>query len=168
MPRLFFPFVLACLWCSCSSPEAGSQKTGGSGTGATTSTATGETGGGSATGGSDVTGGSGGSSAGEGGSGGAGISPDGGPPIVDDPSPRNKFNFNIGWKFIKQDVVGAEAPAFNDATWVDVSTPHTFNDIDTYSHTGPSKNLVPQALHRAGRLRRPKGIHRIRGGAAKG
>src|SRR5688572_26591541 len=45
---------------------------------------------------------------------------------------RLKYNFNYDWKFIKQDVVGAEAVAFNDSAWLDVSLPHTYNDIDHY------------------------------------
>jgi beta-galactosidase len=73
-------------------------------------------------------------SVGSGGAGGVPPFPDGGP--VDDPSPRTKFNFNVGWKFIKQDVMGAQAPAFDDSAWANVSTPHTFNDVDTYSHLG--------------------------------
>jgi beta-galactosidase len=47
-------------------------------------------------------------------------------------SPRVTLNFNPGWKFIKQDVPGAEAPAFDDSKWDTVSTPHTYNDVDTY------------------------------------
>jgi beta-galactosidase len=47
-------------------------------------------------------------------------------------SPRVTFNFNPGWKFIKQDVPGAEAVAFDDSKWDAVSTPHTYNDIDSY------------------------------------
>jgi beta-galactosidase len=42
------------------------------------------------------------------------------------------YNFNPGWKFIKQEVAGAEAESFNDAAWADVSTPHTFNDVDSF------------------------------------
>ncbi len=44
-----------------------------------------------------------------------------------------KLNFNIGWKFIKADAPGADANAFNDAAWQDISTPHTYNDIDTFN-----------------------------------
>jgi len=47
-------------------------------------------------------------------------------------SPRHTFNFNPGWKFIKQDVPGAEAVNFDDSKWQDISTPHTYNDTDTY------------------------------------
>ncbi|MDP9148999.1 MAG: DUF4982 domain-containing protein, partial [Myxococcota bacterium] len=38
-----------------------------------------------------------------------------------------------GWQFIKQDVTGADAVAFNDSSWSTVSTPHTYNDVDSYS-----------------------------------
>jgi beta-galactosidase len=47
-------------------------------------------------------------------------------------SERTTYNFNPGWKFIKQEVAGAEAPAFNDANWATVSTPHTWNDVDSF------------------------------------
>ena len=56
------------------------------------------------------------------------------------PSPRTKFNVNLDWKFIREDVSGAEATAFNDAKWSTVSLPHSFNDIDSFrtiiSHGG--------------------------------
>jgi beta-galactosidase len=48
-------------------------------------------------------------------------------------SPRVTLNFNPDWKFIKQDVPGAEAPGFDDSQWETVSTPHTYNDVDTYN-----------------------------------
>jgi beta-galactosidase len=55
-------------------------------------------------------------------------------------SPRAKINFDLGWKFIRDDVQGAEAPAFDDSAWVTVSTPHSFNDVDSFrtiiSHGG--------------------------------
>ena len=40
---------------------------------------------------------------------------------------RVKLNFNYDWKFIKQDVAGASAVSFNDASWQAVSLPHTWN-----------------------------------------
>jgi beta-galactosidase len=64
----------------------------------------------------------------------------GGPPDVVIPVPasnRVDYNLNVGWKFIKQDVPGAQAIAFDDSSWADVSTPHTYNDVDTYTHLGP-------------------------------
>jgi beta-galactosidase len=58
------------------------------------------------------------------------------PPV----SPRAKLNFDLNWKFTRQDVAGAEAPGFDDSAWSTISTPHTFNDIDSFrqiiSHSG--------------------------------
>jgi beta-galactosidase len=55
-------------------------------------------------------------------------------------SPRTTLNFNLDWKFIREDVPGAEAPAFDDAAWSSVATPHSFNDVDSFrkliSHGG--------------------------------
>jgi len=55
-------------------------------------------------------------------------------------SPRTTLNFNLNWQFIRQDVPGAEAPAFDDSKWSTVSTPHSFNDVDSFrkiiSHSG--------------------------------
>jgi len=58
------------------------------------------------------------------------------PPV----SPRRRLNFNLNWRFIREDVPGAEAPGFDDTGWTTVSTPHSFNDIDSFrkiiSHSG--------------------------------
>lgn len=43
-----------------------------------------------------------------------------------------ELNFNPDWKFIKADPANAQAPEFNDKNWAVVSTPHTFNDTDTF------------------------------------
>jgi beta-galactosidase len=51
------------------------------------------------------------------------------PPV----SPRTTYDMNIGWRFIKEDVPGAQAPAFEDGSWQIVSTPHTYNDVDTFN-----------------------------------
>jgi beta-galactosidase len=60
-------------------------------------------------------------------------------------SPRTTYNFNPGWKFIRQDVSGAENPAFDDTTWTNVSLPHTWNDVDSYraliSHGGGDQTI---------------------------
>jgi beta-galactosidase len=48
-------------------------------------------------------------------------------------SPRADYNFNPGWKFIREDVAGAEQIAFDDSKWSDVSAPHTYNDVDSYT-----------------------------------
>jgi beta-galactosidase len=49
-------------------------------------------------------------------------------------SPRIEYDFNPGWRFILADVPGAESPGFDDSAWAAVSTPHTWNDIDSYRH----------------------------------
>ena len=56
---------------------------------------------------------------------------------------RREFNFDLGWKFFKEDkskADGAEAAAFDDSAWQIVSTPHTYNDVDSFrtliSHGG--------------------------------
>ena len=51
------------------------------------------------------------------------------PPI----SPRATYNFNPGWKFIRENVPGADQVAFDDSSWVTVSAPHTYNDVDSYT-----------------------------------
>ncbi len=47
-------------------------------------------------------------------------------------SPRATHSFNPGWRFIRQDVANAERVDFDDTAWADISTPHTFNDVDTF------------------------------------
>jgi beta-galactosidase len=47
---------------------------------------------------------------------------------------RLTLNFNPDWKFVKADPAGAAALDFNDAAWSTVSTPHTFNDTDTFDN----------------------------------
>ena len=47
-------------------------------------------------------------------------------------SPRVTYSFNPGWKFIKEDVTGSENPEFDDSQWTSVSTPHTYNDVDSF------------------------------------
>jgi len=60
-------------------------------------------------------------------------------------SPRASYSFNLDWKFMRSakpddDLRGFEAPEFDDSTWQSVSTPHTFNDVDSFrtiiSHSG--------------------------------
>ena len=47
-------------------------------------------------------------------------------------SPRKIINFNGDWKFIRQDVSGAEKPEFEDGAWQNVGLPHCYNDQDTF------------------------------------
>jgi beta-galactosidase len=55
-------------------------------------------------------------------------------------SPNAIYGFNPDWKFHKGDVTNAWQVDFDDSDWTDVSTPHTWNDTDTYneliSHSG--------------------------------
>ena len=53
-------------------------------------------------------------------------------PYTPPASPRAVYNFNPGWKFIRQDVDGADKPDFDDSSWSNVSLPHTWNDVDTF------------------------------------
>jgi beta-galactosidase len=66
--------------------------------------------------------------------------PSTGTPYAPPKSPRATLNFNHDWRFIREDVPGAEAPAFDDAKWITVATPHSFNDVDSFrkliSHGG--------------------------------
>jgi beta-galactosidase len=61
-------------------------------------------------------------------------------PYTPPASPRATFNFNPGWKFIREDVTNAEKMDFDDSKWAVVSAPHTYNDQDSYtgiiSHSG--------------------------------
>lgn len=40
---------------------------------------------------------------------------------------REQINFNRDWKFIRQDVEGAEASDFDDSSWVPIGLPHNFS-----------------------------------------
>jgi beta-galactosidase len=55
-------------------------------------------------------------------------------------SPRANVSSDLNWKFIRDDIPGTEAPTFDDSAWVTVSTPHSFNDVDSFrsiiSHGG--------------------------------
>ncbi|HTM26945.1 MAG TPA: DUF4982 domain-containing protein [Vicinamibacterales bacterium] len=47
---------------------------------------------------------------------------------------RLTLNFNPDWRFIKDDPAGAQEMTFDDSRWTIVSTPHTFNDVDTFDN----------------------------------
>jgi beta-galactosidase len=55
-------------------------------------------------------------------------------------SPRSRQSFDAAWRFIREDVPGAEAPGFNDSAWSAITLPHSFNDVDSFrtiiSHGG--------------------------------
>jgi beta-galactosidase len=54
---------------------------------------------------------------------------------------RLTLNFNNDWKFIKADLPGAAQPGFKDDNWATISTPHTFNDVDTFDDISPGRML---------------------------
>jgi beta-galactosidase len=44
--------------------------------------------------------------------------------------PRVDVSLNSGWRFIRQDVSGAQNASFNDSAWSVVNLPHTWNGFD--------------------------------------
>ena len=99
-------------------------------------------------------------------------------PYAPPASPRQIINFNPAWKFIRQDVAGAENPSFDDSKWTTVSTPHSFNDVDSFrtiiSHSGGDrgtfKGVVWYRKHfkLPAEIRRPQALPRVRGHAPSG
>jgi beta-galactosidase len=55
------------------------------------------------------------------------------------------FSMDPGWMFIKQNATGAQATSFSETGWTSVSTPHTYNDVDSFrgyiSHSGGDHGL---------------------------
>ncbi|TYA74638.1 glycoside hydrolase family 2 TIM barrel-domain containing protein [Seonamhaeicola marinus] len=51
---------------------------------------------------------------------------------------NTKESFDFGWKFIAEDVSGAEALNFNDASWTDVNVPHDWSIEGNFSKDNPS------------------------------
>jgi beta-galactosidase len=51
---------------------------------------------------------------------------------TDSKTTRAKYNFNLDWKFIKENPENAQESSFDDTNWSSISCPHTFNDIDTF------------------------------------
>ncbi len=45
-------------------------------------------------------------------------------------APRIAINLNPDWKFIRDDVPGAEQSMFDDSSWQSVTLPHTWNNLD--------------------------------------
>ena len=43
---------------------------------------------------------------------------------------RQDVNLDSGWKFIRQDVAGAQNPSFDDTSWTNLNLPHTWNNFD--------------------------------------
>ncbi len=43
---------------------------------------------------------------------------------------REDLVLNSDWRFIRQDVAGAQASSFDDSTWTNLNLPHTWNNLD--------------------------------------
>ncbi|WP_211116767.1 RICIN domain-containing protein [Glycomyces buryatensis] len=48
------------------------------------------------------------------------------------PSGRTVYSLNPDWRFIQDNVSGAQSFGFDDSGWDDVSVPHTYNDVDSF------------------------------------
>ena len=57
-----------------------------------------------------------------------------------------KLNLNADWRFVRDDVNGAEAVDFDASEWTSVSCPHTWNDIDTFNDFGDGGHQGETAL----------------------
>ncbi len=64
--------------------------------------------------------------------------------------PQNVFPVTDGWRFIRADVNSAEAVAFDDSKWSQVTLPHTWNDKDTVKggnyYRGPTWYRIKLAI----------------------
>lgn len=75
-------------------------------------------------------------------------------PLVAAVAARDTYNFNADWRFLRDDVPAAAQPDFNDAAWTRVSTPHTWNDVDTFDnfsvggHTGETEMWLGAVWYR--------------------
>lgn len=67
---------------------------------------------------------------------------------------RDKININTGWKFIRENTAGAEAPAFDDRKWQTVDLPH-----DAAVHE-PFQKKGDGASSRVGYLAQKRGWYR--------
>src|ERR1043166_4901579 len=45
-------------------------------------------------------------------------------------NPRADIILDPGWRFIRQDVAGAQTNGFDDSTWTLLDLPHTWNNLD--------------------------------------
>jgi hypothetical protein len=90
-------------------------------------------------------------------------------------SPRIKYNFNADWQFIRQDVPGAQVVGFDDSKWQTVSTPHSFNDVDSFrtiiNHSGGDRGTYKGLSWYRKHFKLPaeaagiESVHRVRGHA---
>jgi beta-galactosidase len=65
------------------------------------------------------------------------------------PSPRKIISFDTDWKFIKEDVTGAEQKEFKDAAWRSLNVPHDWSIEGPYSRnnsTGRGGGYLPGGI----------------------
>src|ERR1039457_3446918 len=46
------------------------------------------------------------------------------------PAPRQDIDLDSGWRFVRQDVTGAQTNGFDDSAWTALNLPHTWNNLD--------------------------------------
>src|SRR4051812_34023226 len=84
-------------------------------------------------------------------------------PYIPPSSPHADYNFNAGWKFFKGDTTNAEQVVFDDSKWAEVSAPHTYNDVDSYtdiiSHSGGDRHAYAGVAWYRKHFKLPAGAH---------
>ena len=55
-------------------------------------------------------------------------------------SQSKKVNFDFGWKFMEQDVAGAQAASFDDTKWQSVDLPHDWDIFHAPNADAPTGN----------------------------
>lgn len=65
-------------------------------------------------------------------------------------SRRDVMVLDAGWRFSAEDVAEASAPDFADATWTQVSVPHTWNRVGYYKHDLGGTNTAATVDKRQG------------------
>ncbi|MCX6896902.1 MAG: hypothetical protein NTZ16_15715 [Verrucomicrobia bacterium] len=61
-------------------------------------------------------------------------------------APRVEQNLDFDWRFIQQDVAGAEQPDFADAQWRLLDVPHDWSIEGTYSTNHPGTDALVSYL----------------------
>ncbi|HEX8627012.1 MAG TPA: DUF4982 domain-containing protein [Catenuloplanes sp.] len=77
-----------------------------------------------------------------------GSAPAQGAPNATKTTNRAVYNMNLDWKFLRENVAGAEGTSFDDSAWTTVSVPHTFNDVDSFDEW-----ITPSGEHHLTRMR---------------
>ncbi|HLK62399.1 MAG TPA: glycoside hydrolase family 2 TIM barrel-domain containing protein [Bryobacteraceae bacterium] len=66
--------------------------------------------------------------------------------IVEQPSPRRRQDFDLGWKFLKGDAPAAQQPGFPDSAWRDVDLPHDWSIEGPFSEKEPAQGSLPTGI----------------------